>query len=384
MEPRLQRVFEVIAAAGGEARVAGGAVRNALLDEPISDVDLATTLLPAQVTAACKAAGMAVHPTGIEHGTLTVVNQRSVFEVTTLRRDVSTDGRRATVSFTTDWREDALRRDFTINAMYCSSDGKVHDFTDGYRDILRKRIIFVGEARQRIAEDYLRILRFFRFHARYGEGDPDGGGLAACVALKEGMRGLSAERLRQEMLKLLEARGAVATLEVMARTGILAEILPYTDDFSVVARLPTDGILRLMALATDPAGLKARFRLSNDEADRIASVLDVAPPTPALHPREQRALLYRMGEQAWRDSVNMARARARGDQEDWTWQALADLPARWPIPQFPVTGHDLMAAGVLPGPEMGRMMQTLEDWWIASDFQPDRGTLLARIPTLNN
>ena len=375
-EPRLQQVMHVITAAGGEVRVAGGAIRNSLLGEPISDVDLATTMLPEDVMRVCKAAGFGVHPTGLAHGTITVVNKGLPFEVTTLRLDMGTDGRRAVVAFTDDWQEDALRRDFTINAMYCDVTGKIYDFTNGYADVLRKRVRFVGGASGRIKEDYLRILRFFRFHARYGKGAPDRASLAACVKLKSGLKKISAERIHSEIMKLLVATRAVETLKVMASARILKTIIPHTDDWRVFKRLPEDSLLRLYVLAKKPQDLKDRLRLSNSEALRISS-LSVAPElSPKFSKAEQRALLYHIGAETWLDAVHVAWARSHAKMP---WQALLDLPEQWPIPKFPVTGKDLLANGVPSGPAMGKVLQQLEDWWVASDFKPPRDELLQRI-----
>ncbi len=378
-EPTLQRLLAVIAAAGGEARVAGGAVRNALLGEAVAEVDVATTLSPEQVTAACLADGMNVHPTGIEHGTVTVVSGHHPYEVTTLRHDVETDGRRAKVRFTDDWEADAARRDFTMNALYCDARGLIHDFTGGYRDILRREVIFVGDPMQRIAEDYLRILRFFRFHARYGHGAPDAAGLDACRRMKAGLDGLSAERIRQEMFKLMAAPGAVATLRLMAADDILPHILPYTDDWRVVERLPPDPLLRLAVLASDPLAMPERWRLSNHEAKRLASIVSHMPPSPELRPLEQRIILYQIGPEAWRDLVLVAWARSDAALDDAGWKGLLALPDTWQIPVLPVSGRDLLAAGMSPGPEIGVMLRKLEDWWVASDFQPSRADLLKRL-----
>jgi poly(A) polymerase len=219
--PALQQVLKVLEAGGGEARVAGGAVRNGLLREPVDDIDIATTLTPDRVTALCSAAGLVVHPTGLDHGTVTVVagegEGRHAFEVTTLRIDTETYGRHAKVAFTEDWTADAGRRDFTINAIYCDRHGVILDPLGGLRDLKRRRVRFVGEARQRITEDYLRILRFFRFHARYGHGRPDPEGLAACVALRAGLKRLSAERIRVELLKLFVTHRAAATVRPRTR-----------------------------------------------------------------------------------------------------------------------------------------------------------------------
>lgn len=378
-EPALQRLFAALAAAGGEGRVAGGAVRNALLGEKVTEVDVATTLSPEQVTKACAAAGMGVHPTGIDHGTVTVVIDHHPFEVTTLRHDVETDGRRAKVKFTDDWEADAQRRDFTMNALYCDAQGRIFDFVNGRADVAARRVIFVGEPEQRIEEDYLRILRFFRFHARYGHGAPDAAGLQACTRLKAGLDGLSAERIRQEMFKLMAARGAVATLQLMAAEGILAQLLPYTEDWRVLERLPPDPLLRLSVLAQEPLAMPARWRLSNHEARRLEAIVSLLPPSPALRPMEQRIILYQHGAEAWRDLVRIAWARSDAAPDDARWQDLLELPDRWPIPSLPVSGKDLLAAGMSPGPEIGVMLKKLEDWWVASDFQPTRDELLKRL-----
>ena len=378
-EPGLQQIFAVIAAAGGEARVAGGAVRNALFKIPVADIDVAATLPPTRVMEACKAAGMGVHPTGIEHGTVTVVAQHRPYEVTTLRHDVETDGRRARVAFHEDWAGDAARRDFTMNALYCDARGKIYDFTDGYKDILRKRIIFVGSPAKRIEEDYLRILRFFRFHARFGKGAPDRAGLAACKRYAKGLDGLSAERIRQETMKLIAAPGAVATLKIMARDGILKHVIPYTEQWRVLGRLPSDPVLRLAVLAAEPLTLKERLRLSNYDANRIETALSAVAPSAELRPREQRMVLYRMGANVWRDAVNLAWARSKAPLGDGKWKRLLGLAGRWPIPAFSVNGQDLIGVGVEPGPEMGALLRRLEDWWIQADFKPDREALLKQI-----
>jgi poly(A) polymerase len=378
-EPRLQEVMAVITRGGGEVRVAGGAVRNALLGVPIADVDLATTMLPADVMHVCKAAGFGVHPTGFEHGTVTVVNDGVPFEVTTLRRDVETDGRRAVVAFTSDWAEDALRRDFTMNAMYCDADGKIYDFTNGYVDLLRNRIRFVGDANMRIKEDYLRVLRFFRFHARFGKAAPDKTGLAACAKLKSGLKKISAERIRQEMFKLVVAPRAVPTLKIMAASGVLKIIIPYTDDWRLVGRLPDDAVLRLYGLAKKPEELKDILRLSNVEAQRFDELMLAPDLSPRLKPQEQRAMLYHLGGQAWFDAVQLNWAKGRASKADPKWQALLDLPKRWPIPKLPINGQDMLAAGIASGPQMGEMLRELEDWWVACDFVATREELLERL-----
>ena len=378
-EPRLQQVMAVITRGGGEVRVAGGAVRNALLGVPTADVDLATTMLPQDVMRVCKAAGFGVHPTGFDHGTVTVVNVGVPFEVTTLRRDVETDGRRAVVAFTSDWAEDAMRRDFTMNAMYCDSFGKIYDFTNGYEDLLRNRVRFVGDAKMRIKEDYLRILRFFRFHARFGKGAPDKQGLAACAKFKSGLKKISAERICQEMFKLVLASRAVPTLKIMASSDVLKIVIPHTDDWRLVGRLPDDAVLRLYGLAKKPENLKDILRLSNDEAQRIDDLIVAPELSPRLQPAEQRAILFHLGQQAWADAVALNWAKGRASKRDQKWQALLDLPKRWFVPKLPINGQDMLEAGIATGPHMGEVLRGLKDWWVASDFAPTREELLERL-----
>ncbi len=383
-KPSLQQVFKIVAGAGGEARIVGGAVRNALLKMPVSDIDLATTLEPEQVAEAFRSQGHLVIPTGIEHGTVTVRIDHDLYEITTLRRDVSTDGRRAVVAFTDDWAVDASRRDFTINAMYLDANGKIYDYTDGYKDIQNRRVRFVGAPRQRIEEDYLRILRFFRFHAIYAKGKPDSVALAACARLKSGLQSLSAERIRNELIKLLAAPRAIETLKVMDAKNILSPVLPSpakfnTETWRVMGRLPRDGELRLSVLSTNPEALKLRLKLSNAQTRRIADATEAPQLSPALRIPERRRLLYAMGETCWRDAVHLAWAKSRASIVDPKWKRLLNLPKNWAAPQFPIAGHDLKARGIAPGPQMGQILRDLEDWWIATDFKATPEQLLARI-----
>jgi poly(A) polymerase len=375
-EPLLGRVFAIIAAAGGEARVAGGAVRNAIMGIPVGDVDLATTLSPQKVTEIFMGAGHSVYPTGIDHGTVTVVIDHRSFEVTTLRRDVATDGRRAVVSFTDNWMQDALRRDFTMNALYCDATGKIFDYTNGYDDILRNRIMFVGVASRRIKEDYLRILRYFRFMAVYPNLKANKAGLAACIKLRSGLRALSAERISQEMFKLLVGPKAVSVLKVMASNGVLKNIIPHTDDFRMIGRLPADPLLRAFVLAKNPPTLQQEWRLSNDQTKRIETLLDMPAPSPKLRENEQRRILYAFGAQAWIDSVSVAWARSRVPLSDPAWKRMLTLSKRWPMPVFPVSGRDLIEIGHVPGPAIGLDLKQLEERWIASDFKPTKQDLL--------
>jgi poly(A) polymerase len=376
-EPRLQDVLRVLNKSG-ETRVAGGAVRNALLGVPVADVDLATTLLPERVTVLAKEAGFGVHPTGLEHGTVTLTHAGGAFEVTTLRRDVETDGRRAVVSFTTNWAEDAARRDFTMNAMYSDAAGKIYDFTEGYPDLLKRRVRFVGRPSQRIREDYLRILRFFRFHAFYGSGKPDETGFKACVRLKVGLKTLSAERVRQELFKLLVAPHAVKILKVMAEANILKVIIPYTDEWRVLRRLPADAVLRLFVLAVEPSSLKDHLRLSNADGARLLLLSEVPEVSPALSALERRRVLFHVGIGHWADAVQLSWARSRASMDDAAWSELLALPLHWTPPRFPFTGSDLLAVGLVAGPKLGQALAALEDWWVANDFVPSKDDLLAR------
>ncbi len=373
-----QAVMAALAAAGGAdcARFVGGCVRNAVLGAPIDDVDIATVLTPEAVVRALKAAGLKSVPTGMEHGTVTAISERQPFEITTLRRDVSTDGRRATVAFTDDWAEDAARRDFRLNALYADSDGVILDPTGaGYDDALAGRIVFVGEPEQRIEEDYLRILRFYRFFAWYGRGAPDAAAVAACAALAEGVERLSAERVSKEVLKLLAAPDPRPAVRLMRDAGVLGRILPPSNSvtlFEAMVGVSPDPVLRLSALLpADVETVRAsanRLRLSNAQKDRLIAAVR-APLDPDMNDAQARAVVWREGRQAFEDRVR--RAWAAGGQAA-RMQALLALAAEWTPPKLPVGGRDLARLGLKPGPETGRVLKAFEDGWIADDF-PDHG-----------
>jgi poly(A) polymerase len=384
----LRRVFDALERAGGEARVAGGAVRNALMGEAVDEIDIATTLTPEQVMKAGERARLGVHPTGIDHGTITVVVGGKPFEVTTLRVDVETFGRKARVAFTADWQADARRRDFTMNALYCSRDGKICDPTKGYTDILRKRVRFVGSPSERIKEDALRILRFFRFHARYGAGAPDREGLAACVRHKAKLKGLSSERIRQELFKLLQAKRAAGTIKLMTASNVLKILFEPAANLTPLVRmakidethgLEADALLRLVLVAKDATGLRERLRLTNTETRRLAAIAHHAGPTPRLRDRERRVVLYHLGQEAWRDTVRLAWAKSKDPVGSKKWRDLLAFADHWLIPRFPLTGKDLLARGIKEGPLLGKELGRLEDWWIASDFTADKEDLLRRL-----
>lgn len=373
--PETVAVLDGLEAAGGPGcvRFVGGCVRNALMGSPVDDLDLATTLDPRAVIAALKAAGLKTVPTGLAHGTVTAVSGGRPHEITTLRCDVSTDGRNATVAFTDDWAEDAARRDFRLNALYADRTGAVFDPTGhGLADARDGRVVFVGDARTRIAEDYLRILRFFRFYAWYGRGEPDAAGLRACAALSEGMARLSAERVSRELLKLLAAPDPRAAIRAMVEAGVLSRVLPEArapDLFEAVARALDDPVLRLAALlpADAPAVAKAsaRLRLPNAVRDRLVAALR-SPVGPDISDAAARALIYRDGRRAFRDRLALAEAVSGAARPD-----LHRLAETWPIPRLPVGGRDVAGLGGEPGPATGRWLKRFEDGWIADDFPTD-------------
>jgi poly(A) polymerase len=383
-EGALARLIAVLDRDGEEARVVGGAVRNALLGEPIGDVDLATTAVPQEVGRRASAAGFKPVPTGIEHGTVTVVVEGRPFEVTTLREDVETFGRHAQVRFGRDWRRDAERRDFTMNALSVAADGAVHDYVGGLADLAARRVRFIGDPATRIAEDYLRILRFFRFHAAYGEGALDPAGLAACVAARTGIERLSRERVRMELLKLLLARRATPVLATMAEYGLLLPVLGGVPDlagFENMAKveaavgLQADAVQRLGALGVrileDAERLSQRLRLSNVERDRLASMSEAWWRVSPGDGRPMRALLYRLGPERFVDRVLLAWARSPSTAHDGAWREAARLPQHWAVPVFPLKAADFLRRGVPPGPALGAALRAAEEAWIAADFPAD-------------
>lgn len=386
----LMRLLDILDRDGEEARAVGGAVRNALIGEPIHEVDVATTAVPEEVIRRAKAAGFKPVPTGIEHGTVTVVIDKHPFEVTTLRTDVETFGRHAKVAFGRDWREDALRRDFTMNALSVTGDGTVHDYAGGLGDLAQRHVRFIGDAGRRIAEDYLRILRFFRFHAAYGGGGhPDAEGLAACIAARAGLAQLSRERLRMEMLKLVVAKHATPTLIVMSDAGFTLSILAgviYLAAFENMTKveaamgLAPEATRRLGALgaavAEDAERLYQRLRLANQERDRIRTMADGWPGlSPALSEGDTRALIYRRGAEAFTDQALLAWARSQATAHDTAWHEFIARAQRFTPPVFPLRADDLIKRGIAKGPALGAALRAAEDAWIAADFPSDRAAL---------
>jgi poly(A) polymerase len=387
----LARLLAVLDRDGEEARAIGGAVRDALLGRTPDEIDVATTALPPEVIRRTEAAGFKAVPTGIEHGTVTIVIDSRPFEVTTLRQDVETFGRHAAVRFGRDWRADAERRDFTINALSVTSEGTVHDYVGGLADLAERRVRFIGEAATRIAEDYLRILRFFRFHAIYGQGLPDPAGLTAAIAGRDGLERLSRERVRMELMKLLKAPHAVPTLAVMAEAGILVSVIggvPLLASLSNLIKceaavgLAPDPVRHLGALAVqvseDAERLWHRLRLSNGEHARLAAMGDAWwRVDPTIGEQGAHALLYRLKPEPYTDRVLLAWSRATAGATDAAWHELATLPARWTAPRFPVRAADLIARGVSKGPRLGAALRAAEEAWIAADFPADKAAIAA-------
>lgn len=389
-------VFDALEAKGGAgcARFVGGCVRNTLLGAAVDDIDIATRLEPQAVIEALEAAGLKAVPTGVEHGTVTAVSGGRPYEITTLRRDVETDGRRAVVAFTDDWSEDAARRDFTMNALYADRDGTIFDGAGtGVADARGGRVIFVGDPDTRLREDYLRILRFFRFHAWYGRGAPDAAALAACAAHADRVSTLAAERISKELLKLLAADDPRRAVALMAETGVLKVLLPDLGDlarFNAVVEIELEQLftndpeLRLAALAPDDeigAGrLAERLRLSNDQRDRLVAAKGRTPRiTSWMSPRELRRAVYRIGPRAFADRVKLAWAEAARTATTPQWRGLIALGEGWSPPPFPISGDDVMKAGVPKGPMVGQVLREVEDWWIDHDFIDDKFSAIEKL-----
>jgi len=386
-EAPLSDLLAALDRGGEEARVVGGAVRKTLLRDAPGDVDIATTAVPSEVIKRVEAAGFRAVPTGIEHGTITVIAAGRPFEITTLREDVETFGRHAKVAFGRDWKRDAERRDFTINALSVARDGALYDYVGGLRDIDERRVRFIGDAASRIAEDYLRILRFFRFHAAYGEGAPDPEGVAAAVAGRAGLDQLSRERIRMELFKLFVARRAADALAIMTETGLLTQVLggvPLLASFdamiAIEARLalPPDPVRRLGALSVavveDADRLRDRLRTANVEYERLHAMADGWwRLAPACDEQGARILLYRLGRERFVERVLLAWARSPAGAADATWHALATLPGRWAAPAFPLRAADFIKRGLPKGPRLGAALAAAEEAWTAAGFplEPD-------------
>ena len=400
--PSLQQLLAALSEDGEEARVVGGAVRNTLLGEPVGDIDIASTTLPEETKARAEKCGFKVVPTGIDHGTVTVVAHGVPYEVTTLRADVETHGRQATVAFGRDWQVDAERRDFTVNALYVRANGDVVDHVGGLADIEKRELRFIGDAETRITEDYLRILRFFRFFAWYGSGRPDAAGLKACAKLKNHLQTLSAERVWSELKKLLSAPDPSRALLWMRQSGVLTQILPESEKWGIDAihalvrserdlDWKPDALLRLQAIvppdAVRMAELGKRLRLSNADKARLEGWALADVPKPELSETGLVKLIYSGSRQALVDRIKLALVSARAEAENdnqamiraGQYSRLLDVAVQADIPVFPVSGADLMNLGFEKGPELGKQLKALEAAWLASGFELSKENLLATL-----
>jgi poly(A) polymerase len=387
----LRKVLLLFDGTNEEIRIVGGAVRNTMLGLPVTEVDLATTALPREVMERAAVAGLKPVPTGIEHGTVTVIVDGEAFEVTTLRADVETDGRHAVVRFGRSFAQDALRRDFTINALYATADGEVLDYVGGLADLAARRVRFIGDPHARVREDYLRILRFFRFHAAYGEGSPDAAGLEAVISERRGLAHLSRERVRAELMKLLVTRRYAEVAMTMSEAGLL---LPLLGGIALPERLrrlaaigacdqnAPDALLNLAGLAVlvveDAQRLRENLRLSNDEATRLAQA---AQTLAGLHarsapPDEARLLelLFLNGRRALCDALRLAQAESRAEPDAADWQAAGRLATTAPIPRLPIGGAELLQQGIPAGPRVGQVLKAFQAAWIRAGFprEPER------------
>lgn len=382
--PGVAGVVEALAARGRDVRFVGGCVRDLVADREIADVDIATPDPPEGVTGLLEDRGIKVVPTGFSHGTVTAVVMGRGIEVTTLRVDVTTDGRHAEVAFTSDWQADAARRDFTINAMSLRPSGDLFDYFGGRQDLADGRVRFVGDASGRIAEDRLRVLRYFRFLAHYGHGTPDRQAVAACAAARTSLGLLAAERVQSELFGLLGAPHPLPALDLMVSSGVLESVLPEAGDLTTLGALAgiddRDPVRRLAAL-TPAAGdaVARRLRCSKAVRRRLARL---APPVLALDSDwpvpDQRQALYDIGTDTFRDLVLLAWAADRSWKAS-RWRAMLDTAARWENPRFPLRGRDVLEAGLRPGPEVKAMLRDIEAWWRREDFRPDRASCLERL-----
>lgn len=385
-DARTRRVLDALARAGIAARFVGGCVRDALRGQPAGDVDLAIDQPPESAIRALEAARIKVIPTGLKHGTITAISGGRPYEITTLRRDIETDGRRAVVEFTDDWRADAARRDFTMNAMFCDATGNLWDFFGGRADLAAGRVRFVGDPATRIAEDVLRILRFFRFFAWYGQPPFDPDGFAACRDAADRLRGLSAERVRKELLRLLEATDPCHTVEAMAQIGLFAHWLPEYAGIALLRRVvdneravsAVDGLRRLASIISadaDATAIGKRLRLSTQESLRLTVMLSPDPaPDIASGPQTVRRQIYHTGGALYVDRL-MRLPEAR----DANWTAAFRLATGWTPPELPISGRDALGRGVRAGRRVGALVSAVEQWWIERDFAPDRTACLAEL-----
>ena len=389
VEPATRAVLTALSAGGVEARFVGGSVRDALLGQRISDIDIATPAPPERIIELLEKAGIKVVATGLAHGTVTAVVPPRHFEITTLRRDVETYGRRARVAFDADWAADAARRDFTINAIFLAPDGTIDDPVGGVSDLRAHRVRFVGDPPTRIAEDVLRLLRYYRFEARFGTGIGDKRARAACRAAAHLLPTLSGERIAQELVKLLETPDPIAVLRMMQEDGVLAVALPETRRLDRLGRLieiepKADPLLRLAALIEvdedGAAALAARLRFSNAWRDRLRGLLRPWPVDQKGVVQAQRRALYRLGVARYSDVALLL--AAEGEMSKSRLAELLGIARTWTPPVFPLAGHDVTELGIPPGDRVGQLLEAVRDWWEDSDFTADRTRCLVYLREL--
>lgn len=402
--PETEALITAFHQAGYPLRFVGGAVRDTLLNREVLDIDAATPAPPQKTMAIAEAAGMKAIPTGLSHGTITIVVNHRPFEVTTLRRDIKNYGRHAEVLFTNDWEEDAARRDFTMNALYADADGNVHDYFGGVEDAQTGRVIFIGDPTKRIQEDALRILRFFRFFAHYGEGNIDKAGLDACTAEAARIKQLSAERIGAEMFKLLSAERAADVIKIMQEAGILQHLISATVD---VASLAAFRRVRLMAESEtiDPMiplalllrswpypeavleEIVKRWRLSGKQAAQLKTLVETTAIQTEDNEATQKRILRKVGAEMFIAQVLLSWAERLSENPSQpqilsaAYRSMLGLPARWQAPVFPINGTDLRALGMLSGPKMGQILAELETKWEAENYRPTKEMLLESLNT---
>ncbi|MCD6035800.1 MAG: tRNA nucleotidyltransferase [Rickettsiales bacterium] len=395
LTPETKAVCEALSQGNIAPRLVGGCVRDILAGASGADIDIATALTPEEVMARLSARGIKVVPTGIDHGTVTAVLNHIPFEITTLRKDTACDGRHAKVTYTDNWEEDAARRDFTINAMSMTIDGTLYDYFGGREDLAQGIVRFVGDADARVREDYLRILRFFRFYARFGRGSVDKAGLAACSLHQAGIDQLSGERIQQEMLKLLQIPGSLCAISLMVREGIASRIIPGIENTNLLSNLlevekeakqkkdVNRALVRLAALVrgalSQTKDVANRWKLSRADAEHLDELCNPRYQIVSdMSEAAQKAVLRQLGKPLFMERVLLTWAE-EGVVHKEAFQQMLTLAMHWEVPEFPVQGKDILALGIAPGKQVGDILKTAEAWWEEEGYAPDKAAIVTRI-----